>query len=192
ARYRRIRSPNALHTAPRPVLANYPARNIGPTQQGGRIVDLDADPRNAKVLYVAYASGGVWKTTNNGMSFSPIFDEQGTMGIGDIAVSTANPDIIWVGTGECNSSRSSYAGMGVYRSSDAGKTWAHKGLTGTQHISRVVTHPTDINTAWVASIGALYTTNEDRGVFKTTDGGATWRKTLYINPETGVIDLSST
>ena len=80
--------------------------------------------------------------------------------------------------------------MGVYRSSDAGKTWAHKGLTGTQHISRVVTHPTDINTAWVASIGALYTTNQDRGVFKTTDGGATWRKTLYINPETGVIDLA--
>jgi photosystem II stability/assembly factor-like uncharacterized protein len=172
------------------VLANYPARNIGPTQQGGRIVDLDADPRNAKVLYVAYASGGVWKTTNNGMSFNPIFDEQGTMGIGDIAVSTANPDVLWVGTGECNSSRSSYAGMGVYRSGDAGKTWAHKGLTGTQHISRVVTHPTDVNTAWVASIGALYTTNEDRGVFKTTDGGATWRKTLYINPETGVIDLA--
>ena len=87
------------------VLANYPARNIGPTQQGGRIVDLDADPSNAKVLYVAYASGGVWKTTNNGMSFYPIFDEQGTMGIGDIAVSTANPDVIWVGTGECNSSK---------------------------------------------------------------------------------------
>src|SRR5687768_8999085 len=84
------------------VLANYPARNIGPTQQGGRIVDLDGDPRSAKTLYVAYASGGVWKTTNNGMTFKPIFDEQGTLGIGDIAVSPANPDILWVGTGEPN------------------------------------------------------------------------------------------
>jgi photosystem II stability/assembly factor-like uncharacterized protein len=98
--------------------------------------------------------------------------------------------VIWVGTGEPNSSRSSYAGMGVYRSTDAGKTWAHRGLTGTQHIGRVVPHPTDPNTAWVGAIGALYTTNEDRGVFKTTDGGATWRKTLYINSETGVIDLA--
>lgn len=172
------------------LLDGYPARNIGPTQQGGRIVDLDADPRSSKTLYAAFASGGVWKTTNNGISFKPIFDEQGTMGIGDIAVSAANPDIVWVGTGECNSSRSSYAGMGVYRSGDAGATWAHKGLTGTQHISRVIPHPTDPNTAWVAAIGALYTTNDDRGVFKTTDGGATWRKTLFINNETGVIDLA--
>lgn len=172
------------------ILAHLPARNIGPTQQGGRIVDLDADPRDTKALYVAYASGGVWKTLNNGMSFEPIFDGQGTMGIGDIAVSLADPDILWVGTGECNSSRSSYAGMGVYRSGDAGKTWRHLGLTGTQHISRVVAHPTDTNTAWVAAIGALYTTNEDRGVFKTTDGGKSWRKTLFINKETGVIDLA--
>ncbi len=172
------------------MLANLPARNIGPTQQGGRIVDLDADPRSGKTLYAAYASGGVWKTTNNGMSFAPIFDEQGTMGIGDIAVSPANPEVVWIGTGECNSSRSSYAGMGVYRSDNAGATWTHRGLTGTQHISRVIPHPTDANTAWVAAIGALYTPNADRGVFKTTDGGASWRKTLYINPETGVIDLA--
>jgi photosystem II stability/assembly factor-like uncharacterized protein len=172
------------------AFAHLPARNIGPTQQGGRIVDIDADPRSNKTLYVAFASGGVWKTTNNGMSFAPIFDEQGTMGIGDIAVSQANPEVVWVGTGECNSSRSSYAGMGVYRSDNAGATWAHKGLTGTQHISRVIPHPTDANTAWVAAIGALYTPNAERGVFKTTDSGATWRKTLYIDDATGVIDLA--
>lgn len=172
------------------IFANYPARNIGPTQQGGRIVDLDADPRNPKWIYAAFASGGLWRSTNNGMSFEPIFDEQGTMGIGDIAVSQSNPDIIWVGTGECNSSRSSYAGMGVFASHDAGKTWKHLGLTATSHISRIICHPSDPNTVWVAAIGALYTENIERGVFKTTDGGKTWEKTLFINAQTGVIDLA--
>lgn len=168
---------------------NYPVRNIGPTVQGGRIVDLDADPRDAHTFYVAYASGGLFVTRNNGQTFEPIFDNQGAIGIGDIAVSPANPDLLWVGTGESNSSRSSYAGAGVFKSTDAGKTWQHRGLTATQHIGRVIAHPTDPNTAWVGAIGTLYTENDDRGVFKTTDGGDTWNKTLFINSNTGVIDL---
>ena len=142
------------------------------------------------MIYAAFASGGVWRSINNGMSFEPIFDEQGTMGIGDIAVSPSNPDILWVGTGECNSSRSSYAGMGIYRSGDAGKTWKHVGLSATQHISRVICHPKNPDIVWVAAIGALYTENEERGVFKTTDGGKTWTKVLFINAKTGVIDLA--
>ena len=170
-------------------LANYSFRNIGPVVQGGRITDLDVDPRDPHTYYVGYASGGLFVTHNNGQTFDPIFDNQGAIGIGDIVLSPANPDIIWVGTGESNSSRSSYAGAGVFRSTDAGKSWQHLGLTATQHIARVIAHPTDPNTAWVGAIGALYTENENRGVYKTTDGGATWNKTLYIDAGTGIIDM---
>ena len=172
------------------ILKEYPARNIGPTVQGGRIVDIDVNLKNTKEFYIAYASGGIFKTVNNGITFEPIFDEQGALGLGDIALSQSDPNILYAGTGEKNSSRSSYAGTGVYKTTDGGKTWRHLGLAGTQHISRVVIHPQDNNTVWVASIGALYTNNTDRGVFKSTDGGSTWKKTLFINDSTGIIDLA--
>lgn len=171
------------------ILKEYPVRNIGPTVMGGRIVDVEASRQDFKKFYVAYASGGVYKTSNNALSFEPIFDNQARLTIGDIALSPANENVIWVGTGENNSSRSSYAGFGVYKSEDAGKTWTHTGLENTQHIGRIVAHPTDANTAWVASIGALYSNNADRGVYKTSDGGKSWKKTLFINDSTGVIDL---
>ena len=172
------------------LLKEFPARQIGPVVQGGRITDLVVDPRNEKVYYLGFASGGIFKTENNGQSFDPIFDGYGVLGVGDLAISPSNPDVLWVGTGENNSSRSSYAGAGMYRSTDAGKTWNFLGLAGTQHIGRVILHPTDENTAWVAAIGALYTENDERGVYKTTDGGKTWKKTLFINPGTGIIDLT--
>ncbi len=170
-------------------LANYPARNIGPTIQGGRIVDIDVNLNDTKEFYVAYASGGIFKTINNGSSFSPIFDNSGAMVVGDFALSQTDSKILYVGTGEKNGSRSSYAGSGVYKTVDGGASWNHLGLTNTQHISRVIIDPNDNNTVWVASLGALYSNNVDRGVFKTTDGGKTWKKTLYINDSTGISDL---
>lgn len=171
-------------------LTDYPVRSIGPIVQGARITDLAVNEANPKHFYVAYASGGVFETKNNGQTFTPIFDHVGALTIGSLALAPSDPKVIYVGTGESNSSRSSYAGSGVYKSTDGGQSWEHLGLGDTQHIGRVLVHPTDPNTAWVASIGALYTHNEARGVYKTTDGGATWEKTLFVNDSTGIIELS--
>lgn len=171
------------------IFKNYPIRSIGPTVMSGRVTDIAVSNQNPKVFYVGYASGGVFKTVNNGISFEPVFDYQRALGIGDVALAESDENIIWVGTGENNSSRSSYAGAGVYKSADAGKTWQFAGLDFTQHIGRIVVHPKDPNTVWVAAIGALYSTNAERGVYKTTDGGKSWNKTLFVNDSTGVIDL---
>jgi len=171
------------------LLKNYKARNIGPVVQGGRIVDIAVNEKNLNEFFVAYASGGVFKTTNHGITFESIFDGVDALGIGDIALAPSNPDIIIVGTGENNSSRSSYAGSGVYKSKDGGKTWESIGLVNSQHIGRVIIHPTDPDIIWVASMGALYSNNDERGVYKTVDGGKTWNKTLYVNDSTGIIDL---
>lgn len=170
-------------------LQEYPIRSIGPTVMGGRIVDIAQSLQDSDTYYVAYASGGVFKTSNNGISFQPIFDHQARLTVGDIAVHPQNDQIIWVGTGENNSSRSSYAGYGIYKSEDGGKTWQMKGLENIQHTGRIILHPTDENTLWVASIGALYSKDEDRGLYKSTDGGETWNKTLFIDENTGIIDL---
>jgi len=171
------------------VFHSYPLRNVGPVIMSGRVADIAVHPGNSRIFYVGYASGGVFKTTNSGNTMEPVFDHQGALGVGDLALAPSNPDIIWVGTGENNSSRSSYAGAGMYKSEDGGKSWIFAGLRNSQHIGRVVIHPEDPNTVWVASIGALYSKNDDRGIFKTTDGGKTWEKTLFVNDSTGVIDL---
>ncbi|MFQ5570893.1 MAG: WD40/YVTN/BNR-like repeat-containing protein [Rhodothermales bacterium] len=173
----------------RSLVANVPLHNIGPTIMSGRVVDVDVNPDDPTHMYIAYASGGLWKTTNNGLSFEPIFDDQASMTLGDIAVDWAHGETIWVGTGENNSSRSSYAGTGLYKSTDGGTTWQHLGLAATQRTGRIVLHPNDPNTVWVAALGALYSPGEDRGVYKTTDGGATWRKTLFVDDNSGAIDL---
>ncbi|GAB4335391.1 MAG: hypothetical protein OHK0038_13040 [Flammeovirgaceae bacterium] len=170
------------------LVKNLPFRNIGPTVMSGRVVDLDVNPQDPSKFYVAYASGGLWYTESNGASFMPLFDNEASMTIGDIAIDWKT-ETIWVGTGENNSSRSSYAGTGIYKSIDKGKTWQHLGLEESHHTGRIVLHPTDANTAWVAIIGHLYSNNPERGVFKTTDGGKTWKKTLFINDSTGIIDL---
>jgi photosystem II stability/assembly factor-like uncharacterized protein len=167
---------------------NYPARNIGPTNMSGRIVDIEVT-NDFKTYYVAAASGGVWMTKDNGQSFKPIFDHQGALGIGDMAISPSNNNIIWVGTGENNSSRSTYAGSGVYKSSDGGVTWEFMGLPNSHHIGQIQIHPTNPEIVWVASMGSLYSKNEERGLYKTKDGGKTWKKTLSVNDNTGVIDL---
>jgi hypothetical protein len=183
-------------TEARSEVTNVAFRNVGPTVMSGRVVDIDVNPNDPTIFYVAYASGGVWFTDNNGTTFSPVFDSQATIDIGDIAVDW-NTDAyrgpkqptIWVGTGECNSSRSSYAGTGVYKSADGGKSWQYKGLPETHHIGKLLISPDDPNTVYVAAIGHLYSPNKERGVFKTADGGETWKQTLFIDENTGVIDL---
>ena len=163
--------------------------NIGPTIMSGRIVDIEANPEDPVQMYVAYASGGLWRSENNGQSFSPLFDHEAAMTIGDIAVNWQRGEEIWVGTGENNSSRSSYAGTGVYKSEDRGETWTHMGLEETHRIGRILLHPMNSNTIWVAAVGALYSPNTNRGVYKSTDGGSTWMKTLHVSEKAGVIDL---
>jgi hypothetical protein len=163
-------------------------QNIGPTVFSGRVVDVDVYEQDPSHFYVAYASGGLWKTTNNGISFDPLFDDEMVMTLGDIAVDWEE-NIIYAGTGENNSSRSSYSGVGMYKSTDDGATWEHIGLGETHHISRIIIHPEDPNTVWVAALGHLYSANPERGLYKTTDGGTTWEKTLYVNDNAGAVDL---
>jgi photosystem II stability/assembly factor-like uncharacterized protein len=165
-------------------------RNIGPSIMGGRVVDIDANPEDPTEFYIAYASGGVWHTLNNGQSLVSITDNMPTSIIGDIAVNWKSPKrMIWVGTGEPNSSRSSYAGIGIYKTSDNGKNWEYAGLPESQHIGKIQLHPTDMNTAWVACLGHLYSANKERGVYKTSDGGKNWKQSLFIDENTGAIDL---
>lgn len=171
------------------LLKDYPVRNIGPTVQGGRIVDVEVNLADSKEFYVGYASGGIFKTKNNGITFEPIFDNGDALGIGDFALSQSKTDVIYVGTGEKNGSRSSYAGSGMYKTTDGGKSWTSLGLAQTQHISRVLIHPQNNEVVWVASLGSLYSHNPERGVFKTTNGGKTWKKTLFVNDSTGIADL---
>jgi photosystem II stability/assembly factor-like uncharacterized protein len=170
------------------LATNIPLRNIGPSIQSCRVVDVEVNPKDPTHFYVAYASAGLWETKNNGQTFSPIFDNEAAMTIGDIAVNWEK-NIIWIGTGENNSSRSSYAGVGVYRSADNGKNWQHTGLGESHHIGRIVLHPTNPEVAWVAVLGHLYTANKERGLYKTTDGGKNWQQTLFVNENTGGIDL---
>lgn len=181
---------NRLELGEKSLVKNVKFRSVGPTVMSGRVADIDVNDENPTEFYVAYATGGLWKTTNNGQSFSPIFDNQAVATLGDIAVDWKSKNrIIWAGTGESISSRSSYAGIGVFKSDDDGKTWQHKGLDETHHIGEIKLHPTDPNTVWVAALGHLYTPNKERGIFKTSDGGTTWKNTLYVDENTGAIDI---
>lgn len=172
------------------LLTTLAPESIGPSIFSCRVTDVDVDPDNTSRMYVAYASGGLWYSESNGTQMKPVFDQEASMTIGDIAVDWRN-NIIWVGTGEANSSRSSYAGTGIYKSTDAGKNWSWSGLPESQHIARILLHPTDPNTLWVAVLGHLYSANSERGVYKTTDGGKTWIRTLFVNDLSGAIDLAS-
>ena len=170
------------------LLKDISFRNIGPTQMNGRVVDIEVNPADPTEFYVAYASGGLWHTVNNGLSFEPIFDKEDVISIGDIAVNW-KAKIIWIGTGEVNSSRSSYSGNGVYKSTNNGKSWDYLGLPESQHIGEIILHPTNENIAWVAVLGHLYSANKERGVYKTIDGGKTWKQTLGIDENTGAVEM---
>lgn len=170
------------------LINNTSFRNIGPSVMSGRVVDMEVNPEDPTEFYVAYASGGLWHTINNGISFNSIFDTEDIMTIGDIAMDWKSRTL-WVGTGEVNSSRSSYSGIGVYKSNNNGKSWEYLGLPESHHIGEIKLHPTDVNTAWVAVLGHLYSPNKERGVYKTTDGGKTWKQTLYVDNNTGAVDI---
>src|ERR1044072_3974610 len=164
-------------------------RSIGPAIMGGRISDVEGVPGDANVVYVASASGGLWKTTNGGITWKPIFERQGTLSLGDIALAPSNPDVVWVGTGESNVRNSVSFGDGVYKSTDAGKTWQHMGLKDTEHISANAINPQNSDIVYIAALGHAFGPNEERGIFMTTDGGKTWAKTLYIDNQHGAADL---
>jgi photosystem II stability/assembly factor-like uncharacterized protein len=165
------------------------ARSIGPAVTSGRIMTIAVDPSNSAVFYIGAASGGVWKTVNGGATWQPVFDTQGSFSIGWIALDPKRPNIVWVGTGERNSQRSVAYGDGVYKSDDGGRSWTNVGLKSSEHIGRIVIDPKDSNTVYVAAQGPLWAPGGDRGLYKTTDGGATWTQVLKISENTGVTDV---
>jgi len=164
-------------------------RSIGPAIMGGRIADVEGVPGDPNVVYVASASGGLWKTTNGGVTWKPIFERQGTFSIGDIALAPSNPEVVWVGTGESNVRNSVSFGDGVYKSTDGGNTWQHMGLKDTEHISAIAINPQNPDIVYIGALGHAFGPNDERGVFMTTDGGKTWTKTLFIDNQHGVADL---
>ncbi len=164
-------------------------RNIGPAIASGRIIDFAVNPNHPKQYYAAIASGGVWKTNNSGTTWEPIFDDQGSYSIGCVTLDPNNPSVVWVGTGENNSQRSVGYGDGVYKSLDGGKSWRHMGLNNSEHIAKIIVHPEDSNTVYLASQGPLWSDGGERGVYKSTDGGENWNLILDAGPQTGVTDL---
>ena len=171
-------------------LKNLEFREIGPAVLGGRIDDFGVVESNPNIVYVGTASGGVWKTTNNGTTWEPVFDKESVSTIGDIAIAPSDPAVVWVGTGEPNNRQSSSWGDGIYKSLDAGKTWQKMGLAATHHIGRIVIHPKNSEVVYAAALGHLWGPNPERGVYKTTDGGKTWNQVLKINDDTGVSDIA--
>jgi len=161
----------------------------GPMKQGGRIESIACPVADPSTIYVGVGSGNVWKTINNGTTWSPIFDHESSFSIGAVAVAPSDPNIVWVGTGEILMARSSYAGTGVFKSTDAGLSWDHMGLPESHHIGRVLIDPVDPNIVYVAAMGHLYSFNEDRGLYKTTDGGIHWTRILYSSERTGCVDV---
>jgi len=171
------------------ILANLKWRSIGPANMGGRVTDIVGIPGDPFTFYVAGANGGIHKTTNGGTTFKPIFENQDVYSIGTIAIAPSDANVIWVGTGEGDPRNSASFGDGVYRSTDAGESWKHLGLGDTERIKRIRIDPRDPDTAYVAALGHAWGANEERGVFKTTDGGKTWTKVLYLDKDTGCSDI---
>ncbi len=180
----------ADQTNPTDTLKNLELREIGPAVMGGRIDDFAVVESNPNIVFVGVASGGVWKTSNNGTTWTPVFDKEAVSTIGDIAIAPSDPSIVWVGSGEPNNRQSSSWGDGAYKSLDGGKTWQNMGLRATHHIGRIVIHPRNPDVVYVAAEGHLWGPNPDRGVYKTTDGGKTWTQVLKINDGTGVSDIA--
>ncbi|HKY44121.1 MAG TPA: hypothetical protein VJM50_13635, partial [Pyrinomonadaceae bacterium] len=183
-------TPTPINWSTDPMLKRFVWRSIGPASMGGRIDDIAVVEQNPYTIYVAFATNGVWKSTNNGTTFQPIFDTYTTHSIGDIAIAPSDPNIVWVGTGEPNNRQSSSFGDGIYKSTDAGKTFTKMGLEDSQTIGRIVIDPKDPNIVYAAVIGHLFGPNKERGVYKTTDGGKTWTNVKFIDDDTGFTDIA--
>jgi len=171
------------------LLTKVKARAIGPAVVGGRIGAVAGVPGDPRIIWAGAAAGGVWKSTDGGVTFKPVFDDQNVASIGAIAINPHSSDIVWVGSGEGNPRNSASVGRGMFKTLDGGRTWQKLGLEKTERIHRIVLHPNDANTAWVSAFGTSWGENEQRGVFKTTDGGKTWNKVLYVDERTGCSDL---
>ena len=171
------------------LIQDLKPRNIGPAGMSGRVTAIDVVHKSPDVMYVGTASGGLWKSTSGGIKWDPIFDKELTASIGAVAIQQSNPSVIWVGTGEGNPRNSLNGGFGVYKSLDGGKNWKSMGLEKTRHIHRIKIDPMDPNTVYVGAIGSPWGEHAERGVYKTTDGGITWEKVLFVNNKTGVADL---
>jgi photosystem II stability/assembly factor-like uncharacterized protein len=185
----RAQESETINQSDDPILRPFRWRSIGPIGQGGRVDDLAVSPDDPHTFFVGFATGGLWKTTNNGVTFRPVFDTYETASVGDIAIAPSDPSIVWVGTGEVNNRQSSSFGAGIYKSTDGGDSFTFTGLRETQSISRIRVHPTNPEVVWVAANGHLFGPNEERGVYKTTDGGSTWNKVLFVDGSTGATDL---
>jgi len=177
-------------TAENAALKNLRWRGIGPANPGGRTVVVAGLPGNPNTFYVAGAAGGIIKSTNGGTTWTPIFDNQPVASIGAIEIAASNENVVWVGTGEGDPRNSTSFGNGVYRSTDAGRTFSYLGLEDTERIKRIAVHPTNPDLAYVCALGHAWGPNEQRGVFRTTDAGKTWSKVLYKNTTTGCSDIA--
>jgi len=182
-------TPLLAQPLPQAIFGQVKARSIGPAVMSGRITAIDAVVSNPDIIYAGSASGGVWKSTNGGISWDPIFDEQSNLNIGSLAIQQSNPSVIWVGTGEGNPRNSVNMGHGIYKSIDGGRTWKRMGLEKTINIHRILIDPTNPNIVYAGAIGFPYGEHPERGVFKTTDGGLSWEKVLYTNEKSGVADM---
>ncbi len=180
-----------LHQFDSDILKRIKWREIGPACFGGRIDDIEAVPNNPNIIFIGSASGGIFKSFNNGITWKPVFDEEGiSLSIGDIAIAPSDSKIVWAGTGEPNNRQSSSWGNGVYKSVDGGEAWTFMGLEETHHIGRIVIHPRNPDVVYLAALGHLWGSNPERGLYRTKDGGMTWEKILYINDDTGVVDVA--
>ena len=171
------------------IFANLKWRTIGPAAMSGRIGDLAVVNSNPDIIYVATATGGAWKSLNRGVTWEEIFKNRGTASLGAIAIAPSNPNVVWLGSGENWNARSASWGDGIYKSEDGGKSWAHMGLENTRHTGKIVIHPVNPNIVYVAGMGTLWGANNERGVFRTTDGGETWEKVLFVSQYTGISDI---
>ena len=172
------------------LIASMRWRSLGPANMMGRVTDVEGVPSPSRTFYVAAAAGGIWKTTNAGTTFKPIFDVGRVISMGDLAIAPSDPSVIYAGTGEEDSRNSISPGGGVYKSTDAGETWTFVGLKETQAVGRILVHPTDPNTVWVAAVGAIWNSNPERGLYKSTNGGENWRLVKFISDKAGFVDLA--
>ncbi|HEX3704760.1 MAG TPA: hypothetical protein VHU82_15635, partial [Vicinamibacterales bacterium] len=175
------------------LLGGLTFRNIGPFRTAAWVTEVAVPETPARdhlyTMYAATRSGGLWKTTNAGTTWTVVSDSVGVAAVGAVAIAPSNSQVVWMGTGDQANTRSSYSGKGVFKSTDAGQTWQFMGLPDSHHIARIVIHPTDPDIVYVAAIGHLFSHNEERGVFRTLDGGKSWKKVLYVNDGVGAIDL---